>query len=95
MMCSPHNVNNLNVFRGEAADTSAGVMRMMLAAVRDAVVDMVQAGSGAARRGSSAQGEALEWNRLDFLASKTRMELAVATALAGQPEAHSVNEAGR
>ncbi len=60
-------VASLNLFRGgETATDTPTARRVALAALRNAVVELARNGARVTRMRSSYQGEALEWNRLDF-----------------------------
>jgi hypothetical protein len=70
-------VDQLSLFRGTVATNATQVRNQSMHALRSAVVDLARTGARSSRMGSAYQGEALEWNRLDFLTRKAHMEEAV------------------
>lgn len=86
-------VSAIDPFRGgDVASTPADVIRLTLAALRNAIVDLVQDGAKVSRRGSGSQGEALEWTRLDFPTRKRRMEEAAVHTLMAHKGARQLDD---
>lgn len=84
-------VARIDPFRGgDLARTPDDLTRLALAALRNALVQLVQDGAKVSRRGSGSEGEALEWTRLDFPTRKKRMEDAIESALTARAGAEAL-----
>jgi hypothetical protein len=81
-------VERLSLFRGgEVARDADSARHAALAAIRSAVVELTRSGARASRMRSAYQGEALDWNRLDFTSRKQRMQSAMVDELVDHPGA--------
>jgi Domain of unknown function (DUF4062) len=85
-------VEKLALYRGGFVAKSADqVRRATLGALRSAIVESTKTGTRAGRMRSAYQGEALDWNRLDFRTRRDRMVAAVTSELLHHPGARQVD----
>ena len=60
-------VSQLNLFRGTVAGTISDLEKRVLEVLHEAVVKLAQKGVRELKKGRAYSGQALEWNRMDYL----------------------------
>ncbi len=84
-------VDRLNLFRGAAADAQA-LTALVLQTLQERVIEFTFRGARSARSAKGYQGQALDWNRMNFADRKAAIEESLTTTLRSFPGGVEVDE---